>query len=139
MLADLIHHVRDSLSKEQIRRTVEVYTKNLHDDYPGTSFQTMSAKLLLNMAECIARLPDKQDGRHFLVMILNAIGDKFAAMNRQYHNAVKVSKQYSQQSIDAVPENYMADKDQPPDWDNIDIYTATPIKTSNPRERGSDP
>ncbi|TKA54366.1 hypothetical protein B0A49_12864, partial [Cryomyces minteri] len=139
MLADLIHHVRDSLSKEQIRRTVEVYTKNLHDDYPGTSFQTMSAKLLLNMAECIARLPDKQDGRHFLIMILNAIGDKFAAMNRQYHNAVKVSKQYSQQSIDAVSENYMADKDQPPDWDDIDIYNATPIKTSNPRERGSDP
>ena len=32
MLADLIHHLRESLSKEQIRRTVEVYTKNLHAD-----------------------------------------------------------------------------------------------------------
>lgn len=98
MLADLIHHVRDSLSPEQIRKTVEVYTRNLQDNFPGTSFQTMSAKLLLNMAECIAKLPNKVDARHYLIMILNAIGDKFAAMNRQYPNAVKLSKQYHQQA-----------------------------------------
>jgi transformation/transcription domain-associated protein len=139
MLADLIHHLRDSLSKEQIRRTVEVYTKNLHDTFPGTSFQTMSAKLLLNMAECIAKLEPKQDARYFLIMILNAIGDKFAAMNRQFSNAVKLSKQYSQPSIDAVPENHMAEKENPPDWDDIDIFNAAPIKTSNPKERSTDP
>ncbi|KAF2754000.1 hypothetical protein EJ05DRAFT_457386 [Pseudovirgaria hyperparasitica] len=139
MLADLIHHLRESLSKEQIRRTVEVYTKNLHDSFPGTSFQTMSAKLLLNMAECIAKLEPKEDARYFLIMILNAIGDKFAAMNRQFKNAVKLSAQYSQPSIDAMPEDHMAEKDHPPDWDEIDIFSATPIKTSNPRERSTDP
>ncbi|KAK0615854.1 hypothetical protein B0T17DRAFT_510419 [Bombardia bombarda] len=116
MLADLIHHVRDTLTPEQIRKTVEVYTRNLQDNFPGTSFQTMSAKLLLNMAECIARLPNKVDARHYLMMILNAIGDKFAALNRQYSNAGK-----------------------PPEWDEIDIFTAMPIKISNPRDRAADP
>ncbi|KAF1991150.1 hypothetical protein K402DRAFT_389346 [Aulographum hederae CBS 113979] len=139
VLADLIHHLRDSLSKEQIRRTIEVYTKNLHDDFPGTSFQTMSAKLLLNMAECIAKLEPKQDARHFLIMILNAIGDKFAAMNRQFNNAKKLSSQYTPPSIDAAAEDYMPNAEQRPDWDGIDIFSATPIKTSNPRERSSDP
>ena len=139
MLADLIHHVRDSLSPEQIRKTVEVYTRNLQDNFPGTSFQTMSAKLLLNMAECIAKLPNKVDARHYLIMILNAIGDKFAAMNRQYPNAVKLSKQYQQQQESGAKETYLADKDQPPNWDEIDIFTAVPIKTSNPRDRGADP
>ena len=139
MLADLIHHVRESLTREQIRRTIEVYTKNLHDDYPGTSFQTMSAKLLLNMAEYIAKLESREDGRHFLIMILNAIGDKFAAMNRQYHNAIKMSNQYANQSMEATPEDFMADKSQPPDWDEVDIFSATPIKTWNPRDRESDP
>ncbi len=138
-LADLIHHVRDSLDRDQIRRTVEVYTRNLHDEFPGTSFQTMSAKLLLNMADCIAKLPNKADARHYLIMILDAIGDKFAAMNRQYPNAVKLAKQYAQQFIESAPENYLADKDHPPDWDETDIFTATPIKTSNPRDRGADP
>ena len=139
MLADLIHHVRNDLKPEQIKRTVEVYTKNLHDNFPGTSFQTMSAKLLLNMADCIARVKDRQDARHFLIMILDAIGDKFAAMNRQHANAVKLTKLYSQQSIDASSENYLADKDHPPDWDEIDIFTATPIKTSNPKDRSAHP
>ncbi|TAQ89061.1 hypothetical protein B7494_g2646 [Chlorociboria aeruginascens] len=139
MLADLIHHVRDALNPEQIRKTVEVYTKNLLDDFPGTSFQTMSAKLLLNMAECIAKMPNKVDARYYLIMILNAIGDKFAAMNRQYPNAVKLSKLYAKQSTDAFPDSYLADKDHPPGWDEIDIFTAMPIKTSNPRDRGADP
>ncbi|KAK0626737.1 hypothetical protein B0T14DRAFT_473033 [Immersiella caudata] len=139
MLADLIHHVRDYLSPEQIRKTVEVYTRNLQDNFPGTSFQTMSAKLLLNMAECIAKMPNKVDARHYLIMILNAIGDKFAAMNRQYADAVKLSKQYAEQSADNAPETYLADKEHPPEWDEIDIFTAMPIKTSNPRDRAADP
>jgi transformation/transcription domain-associated protein len=139
MLADLIHHLRESLSKEQIRKTIEVYTKNLHDDFPGTSFQTMSAKLLLNMAECISKLEPKEDARHFLIMILNAIGDKFSAMNRQFDNAVKLSKQCERPSIEAAAENYLAEQDCPPDWDEIDIFNATPIKTSNPRDKSADP
>ncbi|KAH9909805.1 FAT domain-containing protein [Xylariomycetidae sp. FL2044] len=139
MLADLIHHVRDSLSAEQIRKTVEVYTKNLQDNFPGTSFQTMSAKLLLNMADCIARMPNKVDARHYLLVILNAIGDKLAAMNRQYPNAVKLSKLYQQQASDKSPETYLADREHRPEWDETDIFMAMPIKTSNPRDRGADP
>lgn len=138
LLADLIHHVRESLTRDQIRRTVDVFSKSLHDNFPGTSFQTMSAKLLLNMADSIASIPDKKDARHFLIMILSAIGDKFAAMNRQYDNAVKLSK-LDQQSIDASPEDHLADMNSPPEWDEVDIFTATPIKTSNPRDRGANP
>ncbi|KAE8354212.1 transcription-associated protein [Aspergillus coremiiformis] len=107
MLADLIHHVRDHLTRDQIRRTVEV-------------FQTMSAKL-----------DDKREARYFLIMILDAIGDKFASMNYQFDNAVK--------DIEPSSERYLADKDHPPDWDEIDIFSASPIKTSNPRDRGGDP
>ena len=139
MLADLIHHVRDSLKPEQIRKTVEVYTKNLQDNYPGTSFQTMSAKLLLNMAECIAKMPNKVDARHYLLMILNAIGDKFAAMNRQYPNAVKLSKAYHQQTSPGASDTYLADKDKVLDWDETDIFNAMPIRTSIARDKPSDP
>lgn len=147
MLADLIHHVRDSLNPDQIRKTIEVYTRNLHDNFPGTSFQTMSAKLLLNMAESITNLKSKQDtnlkdkqgARHFLIMILDAIGDKFAAMNHQYNNAVKLTKQYAKSTANTQSESFLADKEHIPDWDEIDIFNATPIKTSNPRDRGGDP
>ena len=139
LLADLIHHIRESLSRDQIRKTVNVFSKNLHDNFPGTSFQTMSAKLLLNLADSIAGLPDKKDARHFLIMILSAIGDKFANMNHQYLNSVKLSKNCDQQSIDAVPEDHLADAKSPPDWDDVDIFSATPIKMSNPKDRGAIP
>jgi len=139
MLADLIHHVRESLNKDQIRRTIEVYTKNLHDNFPGTSFQTMSAKLLLNMAESITKLENKDDARYFLILILDAIGDKFAAMNHQYNNAVKLSKIYGDKAKDSEADSYLDDKDEVPDWDEVDIFSAMPIRTSNPRERGADP
>jgi len=139
MLADLIHHVRDALEPPQIRKTVEVYIKNLQDNFPGTSFQTMSAKLLMNMAECIANMPNKVDARYYLILILNAIGNKFAAIKHQHSNAVKLSKLYAQLSIDVSPYSYLADKEPLPDWDEMDIFAATPIKTFNPLDRGVDP
>ncbi|KAL6722004.1 transcription-associated protein 1 [Lecanora helva] len=139
LLADLIHHIRESLSRDQIRKTVNVFSKNLHDVFPGTSFQTMSAKLLLNLADCIANIPNKKDARHFLIMILSAIGDKFADMNRQYQNSVKLSKDCDSLSVDAIPEDHLADAKSTPDWDEVDIFTATPIKMSNPKDRGANP
>ncbi|KAL2811601.1 hypothetical protein BJX63DRAFT_274498 [Aspergillus granulosus] len=140
MLADLIHHVREHLSRDQIKRTIEVYTKNLHDDLPGTSFQTMSAKLLLNMAEKISKLENKQEARYFLLMILDAIGDKLAAMNYQFPNIVKLHKLYQGiKKEEPASEKYLAEKDHPPDWDEIDIFSASPLRTSNPRDRNADP
>lgn len=139
LLADLIHHIRESLTEDQIRKTVNVFSKNLHDSFPGTSFQTMSAKLLLNLADSIAGIQDKKDARHFLIMILSAIGDKFADMNHQYQNSVKLSKDCDHQSIDAISEDHLADSKTQPDWDEVDIFTATPIKMSNPKDRGANP
>lgn len=137
MLADLIHHVRESLNRNQIRRTVEVYTKNLHDDFPGTSFQTMSARLLSNMAPQIANLPDKNDARFLLIMILDAVGDKFATINYQFDSAVKISGQ-QQKSVSAIDDS-TNETESKPEWDEIDIFSATPIKISNPRDRNVNP
>jgi transformation/transcription domain-associated protein len=62
-------------------------------------------------------------------MILHAIGDKFQAMNRQLSNAEKLSAQYTAPTIEVQAENYLADKDNPPQLDSLDIFSATPIKT----------
>lgn len=145
MLADLIHHVREKLDPEQISRVVSVYVGHLTGDdgveVPGTSYQTMSAKLLLNMAECMSKVEDKKEARYLMMTVLNGIADKFAAMNRGYPNAVKLSLQQSEAggSLDAVPEIYLADQDAKPDWDETDIFSAMPIKAVSPRDRANDP
>ena len=137
-LADLLHHVRSQLTVDQIRKTVTVYRDNLLGTVTGTSFQTMSAKLMMNMAECIAKLEDKQEARYFLIAILDAAGDKFAAMNRQHSNAVKASAQHSQKP-EFTHSEFFIQPDHPPDWDENDIFAVNPIKLNNPRERGTTP
>jgi len=77
-------------------------------------------------------------------MILDAIAEKFAAMNRQFDNAVKQSKLTAQVAKDEVNSDTdvmdIDDREEPKEeYDEIDIFQATPIKTSNPRERGADP
>ncbi|KAK5137805.1 hypothetical protein LTR08_007377 [Meristemomyces frigidus] len=145
MLADLIHHVREKLNPEQIARVVTVYVGHLTGDdgveVPGTSYQTMSAKLLLNMAECMSKVDDKRDARFLMMTVLNGIADKFAAMNCAYPNAVKLSLQQAESNVglDAVPENFLADQAVKPDWDETDIFSAMPIKAVSPRDRATDP
>ena len=138
-LADLLHHVRGQLTVDQIRNTVKVYRSNLLGTVTGTSFQTMSAKLMMNMAECISRLEDKQEARYFFIAILDAAGDKFAAMNRQYPNALKASKDHNPKNPEFTHADFFVQDDQPPDWDEMDIFAVNPIKLNNPRERGTTP
>ena len=62
MLADLLHHVRAELDSNQLRRTIAIYSANLHDESLAPSIQTMCAKLLLNLIDRIIKLPDLKDG-----------------------------------------------------------------------------
>lgn len=63
MLADLLHHVRAELDSTQLRRTIAIYSANLHDESLAPSIQTMCAKLLLNLIDRIIKLPDQKEGK----------------------------------------------------------------------------
>ena len=60
-LADLVHHVRQSLPLADLARAVALFSKNVHDESLPTSIQTMSCKLLLNLVECIKARSEKED------------------------------------------------------------------------------
>lgn len=95
-IADLVHHVRAELTSDQIWKTVGVYCKNMQDYTLPTSFQIMSAKLLLNLVERIMKLPDKAEGRQIMVLILNAFVQRFAALNRTYNHVMESHKSYTE-------------------------------------------
>lgn len=69
MLADLVHHVRAELTPTQLAKTVYIYSRNLHDQSLASSIQTMCAKLLLNLVDCIVRIPNGEGIVHALDMI----------------------------------------------------------------------
>jgi transformation/transcription domain-associated protein len=95
MLADLLHHVRAELDSTQLRRTIAIYSANLHDESLAPSIQTMCAKLLLNLIDRIIKLPDLKEGmtqlykelilaRVMLLSILDTFKVKFEELNRSF-------------------------------------------------------
>lgn len=103
-IADLVHHVRAELTSDQIWKTVRVYCKNMQDDTLPTSFQIMSAKLLLNLVERIMKLPDKTEGRQIMILILNAFVQRFAALNRTYDHVMESHKSFTEMEKKAKDE-----------------------------------
>lgn len=89
MLADLVHHIRSELTPSQLYRTVYIYSRNLHDATLAPSIQTMCGKLLLNLIDCIIKIPNKKEGRDLLMRILDAFASKFAALNIQFNSCLK--------------------------------------------------
>ncbi|KAI7899883.1 uncharacterized protein BX663DRAFT_576399 [Cokeromyces recurvatus] len=113
MLADLVHHIRAELTPAQLSRTIYIYSRNLHDATLAPSIQTMCGKLLLNLIDCIMKIPDKSEGRELLMRILEAFANKFEALNIQFDICVKQYKKKKQSndenSIDASSSNIYSD------------------------------
>ncbi|XP_076437943.1 transcription-associated protein 1-like [Babylonia areolata] len=61
-LADLVHHVRQSLPMNDLALAVSLFSKNVHDETLPSTIQTMSCKLLLNLVECIRVKSEQESG-----------------------------------------------------------------------------
>ncbi|KAG2212646.1 hypothetical protein INT47_000623 [Mucor saturninus] len=100
MLADLVHHIRSELSPAQLYRTVYIYSRNLHDATLAPSIQTMCGKLLLNLIDCIIKIPNKKEGRDLLMRILDAFASKFSALNIQFKSCLKQHIKKNNKNVD---------------------------------------
>lgn len=78
-LADLAHHVRQSLSLDVLEKAANLYAKNVHDETLATGIQTMSCKLLLNLVDCIRQHGDSEPlkARKLLITLLKVFALKF--------------------------------------------------------------
>lgn len=119
MLADLIGHVHKELPPHTVVKVVvEVYTDVLREDLPGTAMAVLSIRLLHETARSLPQILGVDDARHCWMLFLKAIGDRFAAMNRN-SNFVKLYPQGVEDSVEGTS-----------GWDKNDIIMAGPIKVS---------
>ncbi|CAG2186713.1 TRRAP [Mytilus edulis] len=72
-LADLVHHVRQSLPLSNLSLAVNLFSKNVHDDSLPSSIQTMSCKLLLNLVECIRAKSEQDNGNYWTINYLPSL------------------------------------------------------------------
>lgn len=81
MLADLVHHVRNELTNEQIYLTVHRHCQMLHDPTLAPGIMTMCTKLLTNLVETIASR--HQDGaQNLLRIIFDSLVEKLGGLPR---------------------------------------------------------
>ncbi len=104
MLADLVHHVRQELSPQQLVRVVHIHSQILHDPTLAPSIQTMCVKLLLNLVETI--LTKHPDGAtQTLASILDVFVEKLASLHRMRADMDRlrqIKDQHQQHHADAV-------------------------------------
>ena len=90
-LVDLVHHARNELTLKQLSQVSFLYSCNLHDPTLPFGIQAMSAKLLLNLVECIAKKDSagQGQGRQLLIRILDTFVNKFSSLKQLIDKIVK--------------------------------------------------
>ncbi|KAN0059794.1 transcription-associated protein 1 [Thecaphora frezii] len=106
MLADLVHHVRQELTPQQLVRVVHIHSQILHDATLAPSIQTMCVKLLLNLVETILN-KHPEGANEILRAILDTFVEKLASLHRlrddvERARGAKAGSQPSRQPLDAI-------------------------------------
>lgn len=91
-LADLVHHIRTSLSAKDLVCAVRLFSKNVHDCTLPATIQTMSCKLLLNMVDCIRLKAEGEACRELLMKILEVFVLKFKIISKMQLPFVQTRK-----------------------------------------------
>ncbi|CAG8494971.1 1279_t:CDS:10 [Ambispora gerdemannii] len=121
MLADLVHHVRNELTVEQLHQTIYIYSLNLHDPTLNPTVQTMCSKLLLHMIECSINISDVTQKRDLLMKIFDTFCRKFYALNYIFPDLIR---QLQKRKNPNIPPGQK--------WEESDFEQSRPIATSVP-------
>lgn len=80
-LADLLHHIREQMSIEQLSSAVDVQLNNVVDNTLPLQLQTMCCKLLMNLVQALAGSANANEAvRHQLVRILKVFVTKLGSL-----------------------------------------------------------
>ncbi|QRV72349.1 Cyclin, N-terminal domain [Ceratobasidium sp. AG-Ba] len=83
MLGDLIHHIREELSPEQLRRIIYLCSCCLHDPAFSSGVHNMSAKLLANLVDVNLKKFPKPETAASLLALLEPCVDKLGAVQQE--------------------------------------------------------
>ncbi|KAJ3022967.1 hypothetical protein HKX48_004725 [Thoreauomyces humboldtii] len=125
VLVDLIHHVRNDLSPTQLAMAIHMYSRNLHDSNFPPNIQTMCAKLLLNIVDCLTNIADKDEARRLLLRIMRTFGQKFASLRLSFPVVVEHHRRRRAQSQTTPDVTSFVDEND----GYLDLGYAQPIRT----------
>lgn len=126
-LADLIHHVRNDLSLQQLVRVIAVYGCISHDSTFPFSIQTMCSKLTQACIESICNKGDKPEAIKVLKGVLLTTVEKLKATYKAFDRMKQAAMQDKEKSNSAEEEQVGRTGFDAYDWRSIE--RAMPVLT----------
>jgi transformation/transcription domain-associated protein len=77
---DLVHHLRNELSPQQLARISHVYSRLIHNPYLSNGLHTLFAKMMFNLIEPVVAKAAQPDAIRILRGMLETCVDKLEAM-----------------------------------------------------------
>lgn len=114
-IADLVHHIRLDLSPKMIIKVIDMYSRCFHDPTLPYGIQTMSAKLLLNLMDCVNNEKMNPELRRPLSMKILSI------LLRKYFRLAKIVAEINSRRFGSDSNATSADK-------SFDIFWDDPLK-----------
>lgn len=112
-IADLVHHIRLDISSNMIIKVIDIYARCFHDPTLPYGIQTMSAKLLLNLMDCVNSDKIEIDLRRPLSMKILSI------LLRKYSRLSKVVEEINKRRADPLTRNEKT----------FDVFWEDPLKS----------
>ncbi|KAL5037675.1 transcription-associated protein 1 [Batrachochytrium dendrobatidis] len=106
VLVDLIHHVRNELTLDQITKVIYVYSKNLHDPSFQPQIQTMCAKLLLSLIDNVVNQQSKSDARRLVLRTLDTFASRLKSINDMHSTVIRFLKRKTTSQNSTTEENF---------------------------------
>lgn len=100
MLADLVHHVRLELNPLQLGRVIHIYSCNLHNMSLNGAIQTMCAKLLMNLVECVLQKDTPEGSVQVLHALFITCVDKLSALHNMHTEVVAYAQRAKAGKVD---------------------------------------
>ncbi|TMW44508.1 hypothetical protein DOY81_004448 [Sarcophaga bullata] len=133
-LADLAHHVRQSLSLDVLEKAIKLFSKNVHDESLATGIQTMSCKLLLNLVDCVRHHSEVEPikARSLLTTLLKVFVYKFQTIAKI--TLPSITQRFKSQTMPlqtSPTSNTLATTTTLENKENIADNTSDPISKTN--------
>lgn len=87
-IADLVHHIRNELDVNQLRRIIEVYSGLIHNPTLGNNIHTLSTKMIFGLIEQVDKRETKEGAINLLGAIFETSLERLEALAIVYEEVV---------------------------------------------------
>ncbi|KAG6831589.1 hypothetical protein H0H92_009062 [Tricholoma furcatifolium] len=112
-VADLVHHIRNELSRQQLSRCVHVFSKIIHNPALGNSLHTMSAKMLFGLIEPILNQGDEKEAGRLVVCMFETCLERLESLAAIQDEVSAGATQQKEKSEGIIIDSTFIEKSRP--------------------------